>query len=455
MSVPSPVPAPVRRLGTSALTESVDDSALTAFIADSKAKDQPWRRITTGLPRPGISDVFGQLVPALVPLVGLTFFLYVGGTDLLEAAWHFTWTAPFPLNLVIVGFVALIAFGIVVAGSKAVALVRSLVIPRSWWEAAYRLTRFAAANDLHYGHDDVVAYPGVIFSTGIDRTAERRLTTTAGRRVEIGNYRYTVPSEDRDSSRVYGWGYVAITLDRRLPHLLLDAKANDKSVFGIRTSNLPVELAKDQRLSLGGEFDDAFTLYAPVDYGRDAFQIFAPDLMALFLDRLGAFDVEIVDDSMFVYGGRFDLLDPTTYDWLQELVATVVARTVHRTSRYSDDFALLETDPAATQPTTGAETAPEELSAGQGDNLVVPLLTGVPLGAVERPGTTPAVSQQQVFTLGGDGPPVTAGNTVAGRGRRLRARRWGLASVVGLLLVAFYLYDTVVAPLFGLPTLGE
>ena len=264
----------------------------------------------------------------------------------------------------------------VAAAVRVVKVIRSLIIPRWWWEAAYRITRFAAANNLRYGHDEVVSYPGVIFGTGIDRTAERRLTTTAGRRLEIGNYRYTIRAENRENSQVYGWGYVAITLDRRLPHLLLDAKANDSSVFGIKTSNLPVDLARDQRLSLGGEFDDKFTLYAPSDYGRDAFYIFAPDLMALFIDRLGTFDVEIIDDTMFVYGSRFDLLDPRTYEWLVELVDTVVARTVRRTERYRDDFALLETDPAATdQPVTRRRRSP------------------------------PASRRRPVFTLGGDGPP--------------------------------------------------
>ena len=174
------------------------------------------------------------------------------------------------------------------------------------------------------------------------------------------------------------------------------------------TSNLPVDLARDQRLSLGGEFDDKFTLYAPSDYGRDAFYIFAPDLMALFIDRLGTFDVEIVDDTMFVYGSRFDLLDPRTYDWLQELVDTVVARTVRRTERYRDDFALLETDPAARQPIAG--------------------------GAAVQPPNTPQPAQGPVFALGGDGPPRTATNLVAERGRRLR-RGWGFASIVAILLV--------------------
>ena len=427
MSTPSPQPAPIRRLDQYALTEPIDEAALTAFIADSKATGKPWRQITTGLPRQGIIDIIGQLIPVVVPVAGLLVLLSLGGASLVRAVWQFTFEAPFPLNLVIVGFLALIAFGIAIALVKVLKIIRSLGIPRSWWEAAYRITRFAAANGLRYGHDEQVSYPGIIFETGTDRTAERRLNTTAGRRVEIGNYRYTISGENRDDARVYGWGYVVITLDRRLPHLLLDAKANDKSVFGIRTSNLPVDLARNQRLSLGGEFDDKFTLYAPSDYGRDAFYIFTPDLMALFIDRLGAFDVEIVDDTMFVYGNRFDLLDSRTYDWLQELVETVIARTLRRTERYSDDFAALEHDPAARQPIAGA--------------------------AAQPPATTQP-AQGPVFALGGDGPPRTATNLVAERGRRLR-RGWGFASIVGILLIAFWVYNDLIAPIFGLPRLEE
>ena len=228
---------------------------------------------------------------------------------------------------------------------------------------------------------------------------------------------------------MYGWGYVAITLDRRLPHLSLDAKANDSSVFGIRTSNLPVDLARDQRLSLGGEFDDKFTLYAPSDYGRDAFYIFAPDLMALFIDRLGTFDVEIIDDTMFVYGSRFDLLDPRTYEWLQELVDTVVSRTVRRTERYRDDLAVLERDPARRQ--SGGEAA---------------------AAAEDAPGRS---DDGSVFEFGGDGPPRTATNTIAGKGRRLRRRRWGVGSVVGLLVIGYWIYNEFIAPIFGLSTLGR
>lgn len=461
MSAPSPLFPPARRLEVSALTQPLDEPALTAFISDSKTTGKPWRRITTGLPRPGVGDIISQSLPVVIPLAGLIFLLYTGGSSLVNAVWEFTLQAPFPLNLVIVGFLILILLGVLVAAIRVIMLIRSLIIPRSWWEAAYRITRFAAANGLSYGHDEPVSYPGVIFDTGSDRTAERRLTTTAGRRVEIANYRYTIRGDRQENSKVYGWGYVAITLDRRLPHLLLDAKANDNSVFGIRTSNLPVDLAGDQKLSLGGEFDDKFTLYAPSDYGRDAFYIFAPDLMALFIDRLGTFDVEIIDDTMFVYGSRFDLLNPRTYDWLQELVDTVVARTVRRTGRYNDDFALLESDPALRQSVGDSAAAVEEAlpPSSRGDVAPFQLLSGFAIGAGQPP-RSPVVrpasqAGESVFTLGGDGPPRTATNTVAAKGRRLRRRRFGLWMIVVVLMVAFWAYNEIVAPIFGLPTLNH
>jgi hypothetical protein len=427
VSTPSPLFEPARRLDVSALTRPVDDSALSGFIAESKATGKPWSRMTTGLPRPGAGEIIEQLLPFVIPVIGLTFLLFVGGASLIRAVVEFTVEAPFPWNLVLVGFFGLILLGVTGAGLQVTKTIRSLRIPRWWWDAAFRITRFAAANHLAYGHDDVVAYPGLIFGTGTEPVAERRLTTTAGRRVEIGNYRYTITGENRGDARVFGWGYVAITLDRRLPHLLLDAKANDSSVFGIRTSNLPVDLAEDQRLSLGGEFDDKFTLYAPSDYGRDAFSIFAPDLMALFIDRLGTFDVEIIDDTLFVYGSRFDLLDPRTYAWLQELLDSVVARTVRRTERYSDDFAALETDPA---------------QRGWADR------SSMAVSRARPPNAAP------VFTLGGDGPPQAASNAVADKGRRLRHRRWGRWSIVGLLIVGFWIYHEL-APILGLPTLNR
>ena len=67
------------------------------------------------------------------------------------------------------------------------------------------------------------------------------------------------------------------------------------------TSNLPAAFSKDQVLSLEGDFNNYFTLYCPKQYERDALYVFTPDLMARCVDNAAPFDIEIVDKWMFVY----------------------------------------------------------------------------------------------------------------------------------------------------------
>ena len=352
MSAPSPLSRPARRLDLSALTQPVDEAALTAFIADSKATGKPWQRITTGLPRPGVGDIVGQLIPVVIPLVGLLFFALrrrlVAGRGGLAVHLRGAVPAqpgdrrvrrPDPARRACWRL-------------RVVKVIRSLIIPRWWWEAAYRITGFAAANGLRYGHDEVVSYPGVIFGTGIERTAERRLTTTAGRRVEIGNYRYTVTGGEPGELRGVRLG---LRRDHPRPPAAAPAARREGQRPAASSASRPRICRSTWPRTSGCPSAASSTTSSPstrrATTAATRSYIFAPDLMALFIDRLGTFDVEIIDDTMFVYGSRFDLLDPRTYAWLQELVDTVVARTVRRTERYSDDFALLETDPAVRQST--------------------------------------------------------------------------------------------------------
>ncbi len=61
----------------------------------------------------------------------------------------------------------------------------------------------------------------------------------------------------RKRARRSGWTYVAVTLPVPLPHLLLDATVNDA-----RGGDLPASVRRGQRLSLEGDFDRHFRLYA-------------------------------------------------------------------------------------------------------------------------------------------------------------------------------------------------
>jgi hypothetical protein len=161
---------------------------------------------------------------------------------------------------------------------------------------ADRLRAFAEANGLAYSaSDSQPSYPGAIFREGTQRVAVDHLMTTSGRFIDVGEFNYTIPS-GRGMSAVMRWGFIAIQLDRRLPHIVLEARAHS----GWLSGELPSGIMADQKLGLEGDFDRHFTLYCPRGYEPDALYLFTPDLMALLIDEAGGMHVEIMDDWMFV-----------------------------------------------------------------------------------------------------------------------------------------------------------
>lgn len=202
------------------------------------------------------------------------------------------------------------------------------------WETWYRLEGFAHANGLMFSADSHGPnYPGAIFTAGRARRALNQLFSVTGRHIAMGNHRYVTGSGK--SSTTHTWGYLAIQLERSLPHMVLDARANN-NIFG--DTALASTLSKSQVLSLEGDFDRHFTLYCPEAYERDALYVFTPDLMALLIDEAAPFDVEIVDDWMFVYSPTpFAGADPHLYQRLFRIVDTVGAKTLARTNRYADE----------------------------------------------------------------------------------------------------------------------
>jgi hypothetical protein len=205
------------------------------------------------------------------------------------------------------------------------------------WAKWMRLSRFAAANGLRFHSLSAgPGYPGCVFQVGDSRQAYDHLSTTSGRYVDLGNYRYTTGSGK--SRTTHHWGYVALRLDRELPNMVLDSKANN-GLFG--GTNLPQTFDRNQILHLEGDFDKYFTLYCPKQYEQDALYVFTPDLMALLVDDAAPFDVEIVDDWMFVYSASaFRSLDAATYARLFHIVETVGNKAVSQTERYHDDHVV-------------------------------------------------------------------------------------------------------------------
>lgn len=196
----------------------------------------------------------------------------------------------------------------------------------------WKLARLAAANGWGYEPwSPVVPRAGMYFGTGINPEVADRMVLL-GRELEVGRYSSTTGGDtSRSTVRTE---YARLRLPRRLPHIVLDATAND-SLLG--KSTLPIELTGDQRLDLEGDFPKYFRLSAPVGYERDALYLFTPDVMAILVDHARAFDIEIIDDQLFFYAARgIVTTDPHAWDGL--LTATgALQRTVAGWDRWSDD----------------------------------------------------------------------------------------------------------------------
>jgi hypothetical protein len=236
---------------------------------------------------------------------------------------------------VVIGFLALFVAGLGLVGF---AVARAAISGSGRWGRWLRMDRFARANGFVFSPSDAnPAYPGAIFQVGDSRRATEHFRTAEGRFLDFGNFQYTTGSGKNRTTR--HWGFLAIRLDRRLPHMVLDATANN-GLFG--GTNLPATFSKSQILSLEGDFDRYFTLYCPSEYERDALYVFTPDLMALLIDNAAPFDVEIVDDWMFVYSAsRFPPAQPAVYQRLLSIVETVGAKTLTQTDRYRDERAAV------------------------------------------------------------------------------------------------------------------
>lgn len=206
------------------------------------------------------------------------------------------------------------------------------VQPTGSAEQRLRLSMFAALNGFEFSaHRGVVNYPGMIFGLGYNRGVSQHILRRGEDFLDIGNYGYTV--NDGKTEFSYGYGFVAIKLERRMPHLVLDSNKNNF----LGATQLPVGFSSTQRISLEGNFDEFFTMYCPKGYERDALYIFTPDLMALMIDEAVSVDAEIIDDWMFLYQfGAFDLTNPNTMAKLFAIIDTVGAKMLSRTERYAD-----------------------------------------------------------------------------------------------------------------------
>ena len=202
------------------------------------------------------------------------------------------------------------------------------------YEQYVRMRRFAQSNGFtitEKGAFDDNMKPGMIFDNGHSRKTHGGYVLNDGTLIE--NYQYTTGSGKH--RQTHNYAYVEIPLARNLPHMVLDAKSNNfMKIF----SGLPDEFNTSQTLSLEGNFDQFFTLYAPREYEADALYVFTPDVMAVLIDECKDYDIEIVDDKLYLYRNTHFKLDGS--DEMKSIlkVVDVLRHELHtQTGRYADD----------------------------------------------------------------------------------------------------------------------
>ena len=203
-----------------------------------------------------------------------------------------------------------------------------------------RMAEFASRCGLEYdpvGKADTIGL-GLLFDVGYSRHYRGVLSygRDGQRLLEVGRYEYTVGSGKQ--RRTYTWHYAGMRLPRRVPHLVLDSKSNDGTVMGkALISNLPVVISNSQRISLEGDFDTYFTLYAPKQYDVDVRYVLTPDVMAALVDKSSRFDVELVDDMAFFYALQNETPDDQVLGDVFTAVAVVGRELYDQIDGYADD----------------------------------------------------------------------------------------------------------------------
>jgi hypothetical protein len=148
-----------------------------------------------------------------------------------------------------------------------------------------------------------------------------------GPAVQIAIAAYTGGTNDPKGTR-NAFRFLATDMPRPLPHLMIDS---------LRNGRLRTVLPGTQRVSLEGDMDRHFAVYAPSGYARDALQLLTPDVLVCLLEHGRRWDIEVVEDRVFVASGRsarrFDRSEIPALLRFAELIAGELG---HQASTYTD-----------------------------------------------------------------------------------------------------------------------
>src|SRR5699024_4209137 len=128
------------------------------------------------------------------------------------------------------------------------------------------------------------------------------------------------------------WHYLAVSLPAPLPQLFLEATG-----AGPLTLELPRPV-EGQRLTVGGQLDRRFTVYAPPGYGVDAMYVLTPVVIAALIDHADRYHIEVTGDTLVFFSPVLaDFTEQEPWLAVDAVLQEVVPAVVRQAERYRDE----------------------------------------------------------------------------------------------------------------------
>jgi hypothetical protein len=122
---------------------------------------------------------------------------------------------------------------------------------------------------------------------------------------------------------------IDVEIPSEFPHLYLDAQQSGGRLAG-------VVIDGSQRISLEGDFDKYFRLYAPRRYETLALSIISPDVMADLIDHAWRYDAELYGSHLRIISNKRISRDAARSAEILAVAESVLRRIDHRLQTWSD-----------------------------------------------------------------------------------------------------------------------
>lgn len=136
---------------------------------------------------------------------------------------------------------------------------------------------------------------------------------------------------DETTTAFRGW-YLVVALPREVPHIVVDAKSDNK----LGTDSV-VSLDPHQRVRTDAGFGSRFTVYAPQGYDADARDLFSDTVRRQLLAVADGVNIELVNDAVVFFArSPMDWRQPDSWVLMAQLRSLVQAVMYPRIGEYID-----------------------------------------------------------------------------------------------------------------------